>query len=80
MLQVRAGLAHLHGLGVIHRDLRSANVVLEERHPLHLRIVDVGLSHQLAAMAVDGPRYMGPNQLQAEIGGDAAAGPVQVRT
>jgi hypothetical protein len=42
--QVLAGLLHLHGLGIIHRDLRGANVLLSSEHPIHVRLADFGVS------------------------------------
>ena len=34
MQQITAGLRHLHSLGILHRDLRAANVLLVSLKPL----------------------------------------------
>ena len=36
MQQVVAGLAHLHSLGILHRDLRAANVLVVSLQPLQV--------------------------------------------
>jgi serine/threonine protein kinase len=46
-LQVLTGLNHLHRLGVLHRDLRTCNILVEGRDPLHVWVADFGVSHVL---------------------------------
>ena len=46
-VQVLTGLQHLHRLGVLHRDLRSSNILVEGRDPLHVLVADFGVSHVL---------------------------------
>ena len=45
--QCVAGLHHLHKLGILHRDFRSANILIAARDPLHVVVADFGVSHQL---------------------------------
>ncbi len=46
-VQVLTGLQHLHRLGVLHRDLRTSNILMEGRDPLHVLVADFGVSHVL---------------------------------
>jgi len=67
--QMAEGLAFLHDLSVVHRDLKTANVILDD--DLNCKICDFGLTITLdrTHMTVWGlqgsPRYMAPEQLDA---------------
>jgi len=67
--QIAEGLAFLHDLNVVHRDLKTANVILDD--DLNCKICDFGLTITLERthMTVWGlqgsPRYMAPEQLDA---------------
>jgi WD40 repeat protein len=66
------GLAYAHGLGVIHRDIKPQNIMLDEQN--RPRILDFGLAKRLdedATMTTEGsllgtPAYMAPEQARGE--------------
>ncbi len=45
LLQVLAGVMHLHRLGILHRDLRASNILIEGKDPLWVLVADFGVSH-----------------------------------
>jgi serine/threonine protein kinase len=73
-----AGLMHLHSLGILHRDLRAANVLIASLDPLHVLVADFGLSHLFAAFASGHGLSLRASTLSAYLLGGAAAGPLQV--
>jgi serine/threonine-protein kinase len=72
-LEVARGLAHAHGRGVLHRDLKPGNVLLTEDG--RVKLLDFGLAHLLGTRGLPGtgtPAYMAPEQLRGEETGPAA--------
>ncbi len=75
-----AGLLHLHSLGILHRDLRAANLLIGSLDPLHVLLTDFGVSHLLSAFAAGAHAVdLTASKLPSVVTGVAALGPLQVR-
>jgi serine/threonine protein kinase/Tfp pilus assembly protein PilF len=69
--QVCEGLAEAHKLGVIHRDLKSSNIMIDREG--NVRIMDFGIARSLKDKGITGagvmigtPEYMSPEQVEGK--------------
>jgi serine/threonine protein kinase/Tfp pilus assembly protein PilF len=69
--QICEGLAEAHGSGVVHRDLKSNNIMIDKEG--NVRIMDFGIARSLEAKGITGagvmigtPEYMSPEQVEGK--------------
>jgi len=69
--QVGEGLSEAHKLGVVHRDLKPQNIMIDKEG--NVRIMDFGIARSLTAKGITGagvmigtPEYMSPEQAEVK--------------
>ncbi len=69
--QICEGLAEAHRLGIVHRDLKSSNVMIDKDG--NARIMDFGIARSLESKGITGagvmigtPEYMSPEQVEGK--------------
>jgi serine/threonine protein kinase/tetratricopeptide (TPR) repeat protein len=69
--QVCDGLAEAHGLGVVHRDLKPQNIMIDKNG--NVKIMDFGIARSVSDKGITGagvmigtPEYMSPEQAEAK--------------
>ncbi len=75
--QIGAALSFAHRSGVIHRDVKSANILLDELGNAYLS--DFGIAHEamethqsIDSVSIGSPAYASPEQLRREVVGPPA--------
>jgi TonB family protein len=72
-VQIAEGLQAIHDVGVVHRDLKTPNIMLSSRHVV--KLMDFGLAKEFTAgrgltatgQVLGTPEYMSPEQVRGEL-------------
>ncbi|MBX3564626.1 MAG: winged helix-turn-helix domain-containing protein [Sphingomonas sp.] len=68
---ISRAVAEVHGLGVLHKDLKPANILIDDgEHGAMVRLADFGSGRLLDDTALDSFRITDPGSLNADLGKD----------
>jgi uncharacterized membrane protein YgcG len=76
VMQVGAAVRHLHAHGIVHRDIRAANVLVKSMEPLALKLSDFGVSYQRPRVGDGDEHGVDGGGGLTVVSGDDAVGPV----
>jgi serine/threonine protein kinase len=76
--QALSAVAHLHSLGILHRDIRAAHLLMESTHPISVVLSAFDCSHWLEGFVSGADPGLDASTCVDILHGEAAAGPLQV--
>jgi serine/threonine protein kinase len=62
-------MQHMHSRGLIHRDVKPANIVVSLSNPNHFVLVDYGLAMPLSLLATVSDRASRPENMEWGVNG-----------